>query len=202
MVASLSMRVRIVGQSSRPLFHCLASTGCRLGEALSLQWGDLDLQARTLHVRRTVYKGAFYAPKSKAAVRTIDLGAQAAGMLGSLKRERFGATEPAADALIFPGRDGKPQDPASLRRGAWAKALKAAGLAHTHPHVLRHAYVSMLIAAGQDIAYISKMVGHSSITITLNTYGHLINKRRPEVADALESALRAPVSGNVVVTVQ
>jgi integrase len=101
-------------ERARPLFHLLASTGLRLGEALSLMWGDVDTVAGTLQVKRTLFKNRFYSPKSRAAIRTVDLGAQAAGMLAALRRERFREEAPPADALLFPGQGGRAQDPAAL----------------------------------------------------------------------------------------
>jgi integrase len=185
-------------EAARPLFHCLAATGCRLGEALSLQWSDADLIAGVLHVRRTAYKGRFYAPKSQAAIRAVDLGDQAVAMLAALKRERFGEAVPPEDALIFPGRHGGAQDPASLRRGPWARALRKARLPYKHPHTLRHTYVSMLIEAGEDLAYIAKQVGHSNEAITATVYAKLLKPRRRSVATAVEARLGR--RDNVVIT--
>ena len=92
--------------------------------------------------------------------------------------------------MIFPGRNGQPQDPAALRRGAWARALRRAGLPYKHPHTLRHSFVSMLHEQGQDIAYIALQVGHSSSVITATTYCKVLTPRRRHVASGIETALR------------
>jgi integrase len=178
-------------ESHRCFFHLLASTGVRLGEGLSLQWGDVDLVAGLLHIRRTLYKSRFYAPKSKAAIRTVDLGDQAVAMLSGLKREHYGEQDPPAEALIFPGRSGQPQDPAALRRGAWARALRRAGLPYKHPHTLRHSFVSMLHERGEDVGYISQQIGHSSPVITMTTYLKVLKPRRRHAASGVEALLRA-----------
>jgi len=183
-------------ESHRCLFHVLASSGARLGEALSFQWGDVDLIAGVLHVRRTCYKGKTYAPKSRAAIRGIDMGDQLIAMLGALKRSRYGDQEPPATDLVFPGRNGKLQDPASLRRGAWARALRNAGLAYKHPHTLRHSFVSMLHERGEDVAYIAQQIGHSSPVITLTTYTKVLKPRRRHAASGVEALLRANIRAN------
>jgi integrase len=183
-------------ESHRPLFHLLASSGCRLGEALSLQWQDVDLLGGVLHVRRTAFKGQTYAPKSKAAIRGVDLGDQCVAMLSALKRGCYGETTPPDGALIFPGRGGKIQDPASLRRGAWARALRKAGLPHRKIHSLRHSFVSLLHARGEDVAYIAQQIGHSSPVITLTTYTKVLKPRRRHAASGVEALLRANVRAN------
>lgn len=177
---------------ARPLFYTLASTGARLGEALSLQWHDLDLVKGLLRIRRTVFKSAFFAPKSKAANRTVDLGPQACAMLSALKRERYGDAVPPGDDLLFPSESSpkKPMDPAALRRGAWARALRKAGLPYRKIHSLRHSFVSMLHEQGNDVAYIAQQVGHSSPVITASTYLKVLTPRRRNVVQGIEAALR------------
>jgi integrase len=111
-------------------------------------------------------------------------------VLAALKRERFGEEAPPADVLLFPGQGGKPQDPAALRRGAWARARRRAGLPRSHPHVLRHTYVSMFSEQGEDLAYIAPQVGHSSVVVTATSYAKLLKPRRRHVAAAVEARLR------------
>ena len=68
-------------------------------------------------------------------------------------------------------------------------AVKKAGLKHIRFHDLRHTYASLLIEQGENIKYIQTQLGHSSPTITLNVYAHLLNKQNHESAKRLESTI-------------
>jgi integrase len=177
--------------SAEPLFRTAVCTGLRLGELLALQWGDLDRAAGKLHVRRTAYKGGFYVPKSKKSRRAVDLGDQLLGALRAWQRAQHGETAPAADALVFPSATGAPLDPDNLRHRVWAPALAKAELRHVRIHSLRHTFASMLIAQGENPKYISAQLGHASVQITLDRYGHLFPDERRGAAARFEAQLEA-----------
>lgn len=174
-----------------PLFLTIVCTGLRLGELLGLQWGDLDETGRRLHVRRTAYRGAFYVPKTKRSRRAVDLGDQLLAVLSRWRRDRIGDAPPAPEALIFPAPTGGPRSPDALRKRVWAPALAKAGLRHVRIHSLRHTYASMLIAQGENLKYISSQLGHASIQITLDRYGHLFPDEKRHAATRLEQQLVA-----------
>jgi integrase len=68
--------------------------------------------------------------------------------------------------------------------------LKRVGLRYRKPHTLRHTFASMLIQAGESLAYVKEQLGHSSITITVDTYGHLIPGTNKAAVDRLDDATR------------
>jgi integrase len=178
--------------ADRPVIETAVCTGVRLGELLALQWGDLDEIGKRLHVRRSVYRGEFYLPKSRRSKRAIDLGDQLLGVLGGLRRDRYGEVEktpPPPDALLFPAEDGKPRDPDQLRKRVWAPALAKAGVRHVRLHSLRHTFASMLIHQNESPKYISSQLGHASIQITFDRYGHLFPNEKRTAASRLEAQL-------------
>jgi integrase len=175
-----------------PLFLVAVCTGMRLGELLGLQYGDIDFTAGKVHVRRTAYKGELYLPKSQKSRRAVDIGDQLLAALARWRRERHGATLPAADSLVFPAPDGETAiDPDWLRKRVWAPTLAKAGLRHVRIHSLRHTFASMLIAQGENIKYISSQLGHASVQITLDRYGHLFPDEKRGAAMRFEAQLAA-----------
>jgi integrase len=187
---------------SYPLFLTAVFTGLRLGELLGLQWGDLDVRARRVHVRRSVYRGEFYLPKTKRSKRAVDVGDQLLSVLDGIRLARFGAEPAPPEALIFPSATSGPLDPDNLRHRVWAPALAKAKLRHVRIHSLRHTYASMLIAQGENIKYISSQLGHASVQITIDRYGHLFPDEKRTAAARLEAQLAsaAPIRSNAVVT--
>jgi hypothetical protein len=109
--------------------------------------------------------------------------------------------------LVFPSAQGKLPSHGNITRRHFEPALKRAGLRHVSFHSLRHTNASMRIAAGQNIKYIQTQLGHSSITITLDVYGHLFhdpdfNRQQvklletssPSVVNSMEKAAQIPVN--------
>jgi integrase len=178
----------------QPFFMTLALTGLRFGEAIGLRWMDLDEENAQLHIRRSYYRGQFLLPKTKRSRRSVDLGDQLLAVLQNLRRERA----PAPGALIFvrAGRRGSPPQErplnASVAREIWLAALKQAGVRHLRMHSLRHFYASAQIALGTNLKYISTQLGHASVQITADRYGHLFPDERRIAARRLETMLALP----------
>lgn len=156
----------------RPLFDLLAATGLRISEAIGLRWSDLALQGSSGHlqVRRAVVRRAVVAPKSRHGARLIPLSGQLAATLRDHRPS--GAAD---DAYVFPGREGAPSDPGSLRRRVLAPAAKRAGLTGVGFHTLRHTCASMLIEGGVSPLRLQRWMGHHSAAFTLEVYGHLLD---------------------------
>jgi len=173
-----------------PFFFTLVCTGLRLGEVLALRWRDFEESGR-LHVRRHFSRGAFYLPKTKRSRRSVDIGDQFVAVLLGVRRERFGETPVDPDALIFASRTGGPIFPENLRARVWRPTLAAAGVRHVTIHSLRHLYASLLIAQGESILYVSRQLGHSSVKITADIYGHLFPDERRAAAGRFEQRLGA-----------
>lgn len=155
----------------RPLFDLLAATGLRISEAIGLRWSDLvlDPPAPRLRVSRAIVKGVSAAPKSRHGARLVPLPADLAA---TLRRHRPEVTD---DVPVFPGRDGGPADPGSLRRRVLAPAAKRADLQGVGLHTLRHTCASLFIESGLNVLRLQRWMGHHSPAFTLEVYGHLLD---------------------------
>jgi integrase len=91
--------------------------------------------------------------------------------------------------LIFPNEKGKPLSPINVVRRKFEPTLKKAGISRIRFHDLRHTFASILIDLGENPKYIQNQMGHSSIKITLDTYGHLLKTVNNEAASRLGEAI-------------
>jgi integrase len=84
--------------------------------------------------------------------------------------------------LVFVNREGGPMDPRNFAKRQFQVAVKAAGLGKLRFHDLRHTFGSLKIQQGENIKYVQVQMGHSSIRVTLDIYGHLLKDANPEAA--------------------
>lgn len=147
---------RDMGSPYYGLLILMSRTGLRIGEALALQWPDVDLERRELIVR-----------DSKTAAgrgRRVDLAVDVVPILEAVKARL-------ASPLVFHDENLEPLYDFRVRREV-KRILKAAKLpARFSPHSLRHSYASLMINAGIPIAYVQRQLGHASIKVTVDTYG-------------------------------
>jgi len=158
--------------------------GLRKGELIALKWGDIQFgasandQNRYIFVQRTYYRGRFTTPKGNRS-RRVDLSKQLRAALLELRDKRMFETVMAdrasiADGLVFPSHAGTVIKPDNIFPRYMQPALKKAGLRRFRFHDLRHSFGSLLIQDGASLAYVKEQMGHSSIQITVDVYGHLI----------------------------
>ncbi len=182
-------------QQWKTLFQVAIFTGARQGELLGLKWSDIDWEARQVNVQRTFNNGQWYEPKTATSRRNIDVGPTT---LTALREWRL-ACPPNDLDLIFPNQAGGPVDAANLRYRVFYPALKRAGLERVRFHDLRHTYASLMIQQGENIKYIQTQLGHSSPTVTLNVYAHLMESTNQAAAKRLENAIFS-ATGHKMVT--
>jgi integrase len=164
----------------RGLWGCAFHAGLRAGEIQALDWSCVDLAGGTIRVERSYDPKSrqFIEPKSRKGRRKVGIVPELRDLLVE-HRMRTGRTE----GLVF-GRDGEHPFTSSnvWRRAhtAWKRANKTRAeqqLAQLEPiglHEARHSFASTLIAADVNIKAVSELMGHSSITITLDRYGHML----------------------------
>ena len=177
----------------------------RRGELLGLQWGDIDWVSQKIHVRRSLYKGGFQSPKSEYSKRAIDMGPR---LTQVLKEHRAKQNETrlkvgsawANNEIVFCENDGSPLDGDNLYHRDFKAILKKAELRSIRIHDLRHTFASILIAAGHNLKYIQNQVGHSSIKVTMDLYGHLMPEVYVGAAQRSEDFVFSGRDGNVLVT--
>ena len=180
----------------RPFIALCAFAGLRLGEAAALQVGDVDVAGRRLSVHRQVQRengGSvdIRAPKY-GSERTVHLADR---LVELLRKHLDGLDGKGPERWLFRGDNGNPPHQNTVGYW-WRKARKRAGLPAVKLHDLRHFYASGLIAAGCDVVTVQRALGHSSATVTLNTYAHLWptaeDRTRAAAASLLVEVLGAP----------
>ena len=157
----------------------LAGTGCRLGEALGVTWADLDLAERTARIEMQLdRKGRRVPVKTGNGRRTLDLPGS---LVTTLAAHKLAAPDTAPASLVFL------VNWRSVPR-ALAAACKCAAAPVASPHALRHAHGSALLAGGEDLAAVSRRLGHGSVAITAEVYSHLLDdaERRQTRRDRLD----------------
>jgi integrase len=157
-----------------PLLLAALRTGMRIGELFGLEWGDEDFAGRFIEVRRTVRDSGRVALPQNGKIRRVDMSRQLTEELRRLRAEQ--SREALANGweavpLVFVTSKGKPIRLVNFRRRVFEPVLRTAGPRHLKIHGLRHTYASRLLQQGEGPAYVKDQVGHSSIKITVDTYG-------------------------------
>jgi integrase len=186
------------GDRLEALYVLALNTGMRQGELLALKWDDVDLERSLVRVRRTLTRSdkgfVLGEPKTKRSRRTIRLTAGAVQTLRAhLSRqleeiERMGSLyEPGG--LIFATETGTIINPSNLRNRSLKPLLGRAGLRPIRFHDLRHTCATLLLSKDVNPKIVSEMLGHSSVSITLDIYAHLLPDMQEKAAKALEDVL-------------
>jgi integrase len=172
-----------------PLFLLLARTGMRIGEALALQWGDIDFSGRFINVSRSLVRGRISTPKSGKS-RRVDMSQQLTDALKhhQLDSKKKGLALGLGDipTYVFTDRSGGPIDKDNWRSRIFKKTLSKAGLRKIRIHDLRHTYATLRISKSDNIPDVSKQLGHHDIKTTLNIYYHWMPGGSKNEVDALD----------------
>jgi len=159
--------------------YFLLYTGCRRGEALALQFKDIDRKRKIISIAKSVYhvhnKPHIKQPKTEAGTREIILMDKLAEVLKDGKQEDY----------IFSVNGTEPLTDKQCRR-QWELYQLETGLTIT-PHQLRHAYATILYDAGVEDKDAQELLGHSSIAMTKDVYTHISKKRKEKTAELLNS---------------
>ncbi len=179
--------------AERPLMLALhktaAGTGLRIGELAALRWSDVDLLNRELHVHRTCVPGVGEQPPKSGEARTLDLTPRVARLL-----EDWYASS-SADGLVFEREDGGYLTSSYVTKQVLYKALARAGVPRIGEtgrkrdfHSLRHTFARIALEAGAEITWVKEQLGHSSITLTVDLYGHWSRASKKAQAERLADA--------------
>jgi integrase len=181
-------------------FRVLGWTGLRLGEACALQWADLDAVGGFLTIYRTAQYRKLHgtvqllvgAPKSGKG-RKVDTPQELVDKLilrrGIMEAEAsLNAQEPSPWIFPAPSDSTKPVDAAFVRYKRWYRLVQVAGLRSLKLHALRHTYASLLLQDGESPTYVKEQMGHSSIQVTVDVYGHFIPGKNRGAVERLAAA--------------
>ena len=180
-------------------------TGLRRGELLGLRWSDVDFPAARLSVQRMVetVNGVIRTkqPKTARSARTIALPQFVLDALRKRKLEQaksrlFLGLGHDADAWVFTRADEQQWEPGSFS-SHFARLVKANKLPHIRFHDLRHTFGTLALAAGIDLKQVSTALGHSTISMTANTYIHAVEALHRDAAVRIDGLLGATVSGAI-----
>jgi integrase len=205
------------GDRLEAAFLLMLSYGLRRGEVLGLAWSDLDSTRHTLEVRRAVRRrksarddGGTYLGGATSRVEVAELKTRRSRrvlyltdqVLEALEFHRVGqdlerraARDMWADhGLIFTSLLGTPVDPDNFAK-AFLRLCKSAGLGHWHPHEARHSAASVMLAQGVPLEVVSEILGHSSIYVTKDVYGHLAEGAKRDAAERMAAVLTPKPAG-------
>jgi integrase len=186
-----------VPQDRYPFFLAAILTGMRLGELLAMKWSNVDWHREQYVVRESLYKGRFVEPKSASSKRAINL---ARTLLDALRTHKARQSERRLQTgevyqdhdLIFCTALGTPLDRGNVVKRDFWPLLRQAGLRRIRFHDLRHTFATLLIAQGESPKYIQAQLGHASIQVTMDRYGHLLPDVNQQAARRLEDSLFGP----------
>jgi integrase len=187
------------GERLEALYALAVTTGMRQGEILGLKWEDVDLEAGTLQVRRTLSTAMgggvrFGPPKTARSRRKIRVPQLA---LTALRRHRKAQLEQRIKLsglwedhdLVFTTGVGTPISRADLINRSFKPLLRQAGLPDIRFHDLRHTCATLLLSRGVHAKLVQELLGHSTIAVTLDTYSHVLPGMDDGLADTMDEAL-------------
>jgi integrase len=188
----------VSGDSLDALVTLVLASGLRQGEALALRWSDVDLDAGSLTVRRTLLRMggvvSFSEPKTPRSRRTLALPA---GIVSALRAHRarqaqrrlWSGSRWVDGDLVFTSSIGTPLTGGDVTKRFQA-LLAAAGLPRMRFHDLSHGCASLLLTQGIHPRVVMEQLGHSTIALTMNTYSHVIPALQRDAADRMDAMLR------------
>ena len=173
------------------LYKTLLATGCRIGEALALEWSDIDLKKGVISISKTLNRyQETNTPKSKAGLRKIDIDKATVSLLKQYKKRQqvqswqLGRSE----GIVFTPFTTK-YAYACLLRKRLQSHFKAAGVPDISFHGFRHTHATIMLYAGIEAKDLQYRLGHSNISMTLNTYVHATKEGAKKAVSIFEAAI-------------
>jgi integrase len=193
------------GEKLEALYVLAIHCGLREGELLALRWKDANLEAvkPALLVRRTLTRGengrgyVIGASTKSGKGRRVRLTPPAVAALREHKKRQLEERMRLAGLwqdqnLIFPNEAGRTFNPSNLRNRSFRRIKARANVREDlRFHDLRHTCATLLLSEGVNVKVVSEMLGHASVTITLNTYSHVLPDMQDSAVDAMEAVLGA-----------
>ena len=183
------------------LYVLALTTGMRRGELLGLCWKDIAFDKRILQVRRALVRAnhelILQEPKTAKGRRSIPISEMAcAALKARLKEQELEKklTDYQEQGFVFTNESGGPLDPHALTK-QFKRYSKKAGLPEIRFHDLRHTHASLLLEQGIHPKAVSERLGHSQISITLDTYTHVIPSLQEQATDQFDKLIFGDENG-------
>jgi integrase len=183
-----------------PLYTVAIGTGLRQGELLGLRWQDVANEYCALTVTHTLdATGSLAEPKTSQSRRTLRLGRATAAALREQRRRQLedrlrAGTRWRDTGHVFASSIGTPLDGPNVTHEFQA-ALSRAGLPRQRFHDMRHAAATLLLESGEDVGVVSRILGHSTVSLTLDIYGHLTDRMTERAAARMDAILEGTATG-------
>ncbi len=184
-VDELRKLLAVLDESDRTIVLIAALAGLRIGEVIALRWGRIELDAGTLAVEQSCYRGRFGSPKTRLSRRQAAL---APSVVQALLVHRSRCIDDSPESLVFSRRGGKPISADTVRDHIQAGCVKA-GVRRITLHELRHTHSTLLHAVGTPLKVLQTQLGHSSTQMTLGVYTHALPDAHKEAVAKLEAVL-------------
>lgn len=160
-------------------------TGMRSGEMIGLRWEDVNLFKREIRIRQAIKMGVISTPKTQSSVREIDI----IDSLMPYLKAQYQRTGKHGSYLFLNSHGEHIYDIKRIRETHWRKTLKACGLAYRPIYHTRHTFATMMLENGEDILWVSNMLGHTDSTMTLSRYARYIKRDEKKRATFLEKSV-------------
>jgi integrase len=202
--AEIARLAKLIAPRYRALVLVAAYGGLRTGELAGLRRGRIDLLRGTVEVAEIVTEVGgvlrFGPPKTRAGRRTVGLPRAVVDELAGHLARTGGPAD--ADAFFFPAPQGGPLRMIAFRARVWRPAARKAELDGLRIHDLRHTAVALWIAAGAGPKEVATRAGHTSVSFTLDRYGHLYPEADTALRDRLDALYVAGGQGEPGVVIE
>ncbi|MCW8894244.1 MAG: site-specific integrase [Sulfurimonas sp.] len=148
-------------------------TGMRTGELVALKWSDIDFEKKIIKVQRAKRQKIESTPKTKSSIRDVDIIDVLLPYLKNHLQYKLNSSE-----YLFNSRKGQNySDGANISTSYWRPLFDKLDIQYRNPYQMRHTFASMMISNGEDILWVSKMLGHSTPDMTLNKYARYVENK-------------------------
>jgi integrase len=184
-IEQLNRILAIAEEPWRTLFFILTMDGLRAGEVLGLQWHDIDLDGRLLHVRRSAWNGKVQTTKSKASETVLPIPQPLIDVLKEYQTE----WKPNPRGFLFVTRNGCPPSSNKVVEYHLWTILDALGIPRCGLHAFRHSHTALLLHSGATPKVVQTQLRHSDARTTLEIYGHVVGDAHREAVEKVASYL-------------
>jgi len=176
---------------AKNLFEFAFWTGLRTSELVALEWSDIDLNRKTVTIIKALTQSANEAEttKTKSGIRDVKLLTPA---INSLNNQKQFMSKKYPNIFLNPQTNKPWEGDAPIRKTVWIHALKRSTVRYRKPYQTRHTYASMMLSAGEPLAWVSNQLGHANVHYTAQKYATWIPDEHPEIGNKAVNKFSQP----------